>query len=290
MKRSKGRGQKTIKVYIALFVCFVTRAVHLEVVSDLSTDAFIAALKRFISRRGKCSEIFSDCGTNFIGAKRKLAEFEKLVLSERHNSNVSHFLSDIGISWHFNPPGSPHMGGLWEAGIKSTKFHLKRVVGDLKLTIEEFETLLTQIEACLNSRPLTPMSSDPDDLCALTPGHFLIGRSLASLPEPNYLDVKLNSLSRWQLIQRALQQFWKRWHREYLCRLQQRPKWLLGTKNVEINDLVLLKEDNLPPTKWKLARIIDVHPGSDGLVRVVTLKTSDGVYQRNITKICQLPI
>ncbi|GFU87019.1 integrase catalytic domain-containing protein [Trichonephila clavipes] len=230
IKIIKGRGSKSFKAYIALFVYFTTRAIHLELVTDLLADAFIAALKRFISRRGKCSDIYRDCGSNFVGAKRKLMEFEKLAKSDNYNQNVSTFLTDNGIEWHQNVPGAPHMGGLWEAGIKSTKYHLKRVVGETKLTYEEFETFLTQIEACLNSRPLTPISNDPNDLSVLTPDHFIIGRPLTSIPEPNYIDSNNSYLTRWQQIQKLVQQFWKRWHKEYLTRLQQRPKWLLPTK------------------------------------------------------------
>ncbi|GFS92971.1 integrase catalytic domain-containing protein [Trichonephila clavipes] len=211
-------------------VCFTTRAIHLELVTDLSADAFIAALKRFISHRGKCSDIYSDCGSNFVGAKCELMEFEKLAKSDNFNQNVSKFLTNNGSKWHQNVPGAPHMCGLSETGIKSTKYHLKRVVGETKLTYEEFETFLTQIEACLNSRPLTPTSNDPNDLSALTPGHFIIGRPLTSIPEPNYVDSNNSCLTRWQQIQNLVQQFWKSWHKEYLTRLQQRPKWLLPTK------------------------------------------------------------
>ncbi|GFX68999.1 integrase catalytic domain-containing protein [Trichonephila clavipes] len=185
------------------------RAIHLELVTDLSADAFIAALKRFISHRGKCSDIYSDSGSNFVGAKRKLMEFEKLAKSDSYNQNVSKFLNDNDIKWHQNVPGAPHMGGLWEAGIKSTKYHLKRVVGETKLTYEEFETFLTQIEACLNCIPLTPISNDPNDLSALMPGHFIIGRPLTSIPEPNYIDSNNSYLTKWQQIQKLVQQFWK---------------------------------------------------------------------------------
>ncbi|GFS63646.1 integrase catalytic domain-containing protein [Trichonephila clavipes] len=199
IKTIKDRGSESFKAYIALFVCFNTRAIHLELVTDLS------ALKRFISRRGKCSDIYSDCGSNFVGAKRKLMEFENLAKSDNYNQNVSKFLTDNGIKWHQNVPGAPHMGGLWEAGIKSTKYHLKRVVGETKLTYEEFETFLTQIEACLNSRPLTPISNDPNDLSALTFGHFIIGRPWTSIPEPNYIDSNNSYLTRWQQIQKLVQ-------------------------------------------------------------------------------------
>ncbi|XP_076686078.1 uncharacterized protein LOC143378149, partial [Andrena cerasifolii] len=169
---SRGRGQRTHKGYVAVFVCLTTRAAHLEVVSDYSTEAFLAALRRFTARRGLCSTIHSDRGTNFVGAARELRDnLEPL----RSTSEVmqAHLLGD-GITWRFNPPAAPHFGGIWEAAVKATKHHLRRVVGDQHLTYEEMTTLLAQIEACLNSRPLQPLSDDPGDVTALTPGHFLI--------------------------------------------------------------------------------------------------------------------
>ncbi|XP_030765048.1 uncharacterized protein LOC115889242 [Sitophilus oryzae] len=152
--------QLSPKAYICLFVCMATKALHLELVSDLSSETFLGALLRFISRRGRCNHIYSDCGTNFVGASRELINMLKSAAEQEQ------------ISWHFNPPSAPHFGGLWEAGIKSVKTHIKRVIGDQLLTYEEFYTLMVQIEAVLNSRPLCPQSSDPNDLSVLTPGHF----------------------------------------------------------------------------------------------------------------------
>lgn len=172
VKLNKGRTAKTYKGYIALFVCMCTRAIHLEVVSDLNTAGFLAAFRRFTSRRGLCTTIYSDCGTNFVGASRILKEdFER--------SKIDHALAELmandGTTWHFIPPGSPHFGGFWEAGVKATKHHLKRVLINSVLTYEELVTVIYQIEAVLNSRPLEPMSADPNDLEVLTPGHFLVG-------------------------------------------------------------------------------------------------------------------
>ena len=152
----RGRGRRTHKGYVALFVCLCTRAVHLELVSDCSTEAFLAALRRFTSRRGLSVIIQSDQGTNFVGAARELREM-LVHLNNDHEAIRSTLLKD-GIEWRFNPPAAPHFGGLWEAAVKSTKYHLRRVVGDQHLTFEEMTTLLTQIEACLNSRPLQAIS------------------------------------------------------------------------------------------------------------------------------------
>jgi len=150
-------------------------------------------------------------------------------------------------------------------------------------------TTFTQVEACLNSRPLTPLSSDPNDLHALTSGHFLIGRPLLAIPESDVMTIHHNRLSRWQLLQKINQQFWSRWSSEFLTRLQQRPKWLNHRKNIQVNDLVIIK-DNLPPQQWKMGRVIQVHPGQDDLVRVVTLRTKDGNFKRPINKLCLLPL
>jgi hypothetical protein len=193
------------------------------------------------------------------------------------------------IVWDFNPPSAPHFGGLWEAGVKSVKTHLRRVVGSQILTFEELNTVLVQIEAVLNSRPLCPLSPDPNDLTALTPGHFLTLAPLTCFPEPNLEHVKLNRLSRWQLLQRMHQSFWDRWHREYLHTLQQRSKWHKPQTDLSRGTLVLIKNDQVPPLQWNLGRVEDIHPGADGVIRVATVKTNGGSFRRPVVKLCPLP-
>ncbi|UYV62920.1 hypothetical protein LAZ67_2002452 [Cordylochernes scorpioides] len=220
MKPSIKRSKVKLKSYVALFVCFCTKAIHIEIVSDLSSVAFLTALKRFISRRGKPSDIFSDNGTNFRGANNVLREQFDILKA----STIKKFISNERINWHFIPPSAPNFGGIWEAGIKSFKFHLLRCLKSQILTFEELSTLTTQIEACLNSRPICPLSSDSDDFNPLTPGHFLIGRPLTALPESYDDDVPINYLDRWSLNKKLKDVFWKRWNREYLNNLQQRLK------------------------------------------------------------------
>ncbi|XP_067129092.1 uncharacterized protein [Centruroides vittatus] len=284
-----GRGVRSSKCYVAIFVCFSTKAVHLELVSDLSTPTFLAALKRFIARRGKPVKMVSDCASNFKRAGKELKEVYKNVSLIDKSSELAHFIASEGITWIFNPPAAPHFGGIWESAVKSMKFHLKRVIGSTLLTYEEFVTLLTQVEACLNSRPLCPMSSDPNDLQVLTPGHFLIGAPLIAIPESDLSDIALPRLKRWTLVQQTVSHFWKRWNAEYLTTLQQRRKWYRSSPNLEIGDLVLLKNEQLPPNQWKIGRVIQTHPGSDGRVRVVTVFTSTGKLIRPVTKLCPLP-
>ncbi|XP_038106648.1 uncharacterized protein LOC119766275 [Culex quinquefasciatus] len=214
------------KAYVCLFVCLQTRAIHLELVSDLTTDVFLASLRRFASRRGCPKTMHSDNGTNFVGAKTKLHELWQMFQNECATKKIASYCIEKGIEWSFIPPRSPHFGGIWEAGVKQVKHHLKRIVGERKLSYEELYTTLTQIEAVLNSRPLVPSSDDPSDYTAITPAHFLIGREMQAVPEPDYSHLKENRLSRWQLVQTMLQHFWRRWTAEYLPELQNRSKWL----------------------------------------------------------------
>ncbi|CAB0009367.1 unnamed protein product [Nesidiocoris tenuis] len=287
VKTSNRRNSKAENAYVALFVCFATKAIHLELVSDLSTPAFLGALKRFFARRGKARKMFSDNGGNFVGAQREL---HRLFLNASQSDEMKNYLSGENIEWSFIPPRSPNFGGLWEAGVKAFKYHFKRILGQAMLTFEEMTTVTAMIESCLNSRPLCPLSSDPNDLSPLTPGHFLIGDVLTAIPQPDILDSKVSTLKRWHRVEFMLQQFWSRWSKEYLSILQSRTKWKKEEENLQLGQLVLLKEEHLPPLKWPLGRIIDVHPGPDGSVRVATIKTSAGIYKRSISRICLLPI
>ncbi|XP_024867312.1 uncharacterized protein LOC112451722 [Temnothorax curvispinosus] len=287
IRTTKGRGHRAHKAFIAVFVCLVTKAVHLEVVSDYTTEAFLAALRRFTARRGLCSDIYSDCGTNFIGADRALKNL--LRASSSDGRRIAHDASAHGTRWHFNPPAAPHFGGLWEAAVKSTKFHLRRVIGETTLTFEEMATFLAQVEACLNSRPLHALSDDPDDVSALTPGHFLIGAPLLAAPEPSLEERPDNSLSRWHLVQKMRDHFWQRWSRECIQHLASRPKWLTAEDVPEVGRLCLIRAEISPPNRWPLARIVKLHPGDDGVVRVVTVRTAASEFVRPLVKLVLLP-
>ncbi|XP_062557358.1 uncharacterized protein LOC134222232 [Armigeres subalbatus] len=275
------------KAYVSVFVCFCTKAVHLELVVDLSTAKFLQAFRRFVSRRGLCAEVYSDNGKNFVGAANEL---RRILRAEDFRHAIASECARTGIRWHFNPPRGSHFGGLWEAAIKSAQKHFVRVLGDRKLGFDDMETLLVQIEGCLNSRPLTKLSDDPSDLEALTPGHFLVGSSLQSIPDIDYESIPMNRLFHWQQIQKLLQDVWKRWHIEYLQALQPRSKWIKPPIELKKNQVVVIVDENQPPMRWPLGRIHELHPGKDGVVRVVTLQTGSGMFTRPTSKICILPI
>ena len=229
-KEGERRNSKLRKSYIAIFACFATKAMHIELTIDLSAETFLNVLRRFIARRGRPTDIYSDNATNFVGTEHDLHSLHEMFTTECENSKIINFCANEQIQWHFIPPRAPNFGGLWEAAVKSAKISLRHVVGESSLRYDELTTLLTQVEAILNSRPLSPLSEDPNDLQPLTPAHFLIGMPLTSFPEPSILHILQNRLTRWQRVEPMRQQFWKRWTTEYLHTLQQRKNGLLGTK------------------------------------------------------------
>lgn len=261
-------------------------AVHLELVTDYSTEGFIATYRRFLSRRGIPHTIYSDCGTNFVGADSNLKSMFTQG-SQQHQQLASLFVND-NTTWCFNPPAAPHMGGKWEAVVKSIKYHLRRTVRETVLTYEELSTLLTQIEAMLNSRPLEPLSDDPEDISTLTPAHFLIGKPLSTLPEAPVEHTSLSPSARWQFIQKKMQQFWTQWSSHYLQRQQSISKWHHPANDINVGSLVLITDERFPPSKWPLARVLTLHPGKDGLTKVVTVKTATTTLTRPIAKLAIL--
>ena len=174
--------------------------------------------------------------------------------------------------------------------MKSFKYHLKRGISSARLTLEEFLTIIVQIEGILNSRPLFPLSTDLDNFHVLNPGHFLIGKPINSLPEPNLIDHKENILNKWQRVQKFVQLIWKRWQNNYLSHLQQRNKWLFKKQNILPGMMVLVQESQLPTCTWLIGRILKTISGPDGNVRVVDVRTAKGNFRRPISKISILPI
>lgn len=301
VKLADRRNAPFTKCYVSLFICLTTKANHLELVSDLTTDAFISALNRFVSRRGKPNRIHSDCGSNFKGAATELPKLLSQATSTASKLVLQELLRQQ-IDWRFIPARAPHFGGLWEAGVKSMKGHLSKRLHGVKLRFEDFNTILIQIEAVLNSRPLYAICDDPDANEVLTPGHFLIGQAITTMPYPDVTKVIENRLNRYQFLQRLLQEFWRGWSHEYLMKLQQRKKWKTPHDNLRIGQMVLIKEDNLPPASWLYGRVVKTYAGNDQLVRSADIETrfgenqnnKDGQFRRNIVsrpihKLCLLP-
>lgn len=286
IKQSSRRNAPSVKAYICVFVCMVTKAVHLELASSLSSDCFIGALSRFVARRGLCKEIYSDNGTNFHGAASNSREILDFLRSS--HPDIANHLSERHIVYHFNPPESPWMGGLWEAAVKATKHHLRHISIRL-LTYEEMSTVLARIEAILNSRPLYPLGDSPDSIY-LSPAHFLIGRSLTAPLEYDFSSTQENHLSHWQHVQQVSQRFWKLWSKNYLHTLMERKKWTKDRPPLQEGDVVIIMRQNSRPLEWPLGKIVELHPGIDGVARSATLRTAQGTLVRPIARLAPLPV
>ena len=271
-------GRRELKRYGVLFTCISSRAVHLETVISLETDSFINSLRRFLCRRGPVRQIRCDRGTNFVGAKCELDN----ALSTIDQSRVRQFLLERNCDWvefQFNVPSASHMGGIWERQIRTVRNVLAVLLDQCgtQLDDESLRTFMAEAEAVVNSRPLTVESlSSPEGVEPLTPNHLLTAKSKVVLPPPGVFQrADLYLRKRWRRVQHLANEFWTRWKREYLQSLQERQKWTRPRRNLAVNDVVIVKNDNLPRNLWQIARVENVFPDTDGYVRKVKLAIGD---------------
>ena len=287
----RNSGQEN-KAYICLFTCGLSRALHLEVVTDLSTETFLQAFRRFVSRKSLPSVMISDNASTFESAAEELRKlFNSRELMET--------LSMRGVRWQFIPKRAPWYGGFWERLIGMTKTVVRKVLGRSFITLEALQTLTVEIEAVLNDRPLTYLSSDIVDPEPLTPSHLLYGRRITTLPHPITEDEELTDptyttgtmlRSRIQRQEVLLQHFQNRWRREYLTALRESHKGG-GVKDqaVKVGDIVLVHDD-VPRSRWQLAIIEELIKGLDGFTRAAKIRTKSGKTNRPIAKLYPLEV
>ena len=263
------QGRKAIKRYGVMFTCMASRAIHLETSNTMDT---------FICRRGLIRQLRSDQGTNFVGAKGELKEALKeldhdMIRSELLKENCDWFV------FKMNVPSASHFGGVWERQIRTVRSVMSALLekNGAQLDDEALRTFLCEVEAIINSRPLTVDNlNDPDSLNPLTPNHLLTMKSKVILPPPGmFQSPDLYSRKRWRRIQHLANEFWCRWRKEFLLTLQQRQKWNYPRRNLAINDVVIVKDDNLPRNCWQLARVSRTDVAKDGHVRTVQVVLGD---------------
>ncbi|CAH8818888.1 unnamed protein product [Schistosoma curassoni] len=276
------RGRSLEKRYGCVFTCLQTRAVHIEMTHSLNTDSFIMALLRFIGRRGKPAEIYSDNGSNFVGAVSELRRF----VQQLNQQKIDKELSARQIQWHFNPPSSSHRGGVWERMIRSIRRLLLLITREQTLTDETLNTYLIEIERILNDRPLTPVVQDANDKLALSPNSLLLLRECDGIVEEGSIRDKYDK--RWKQINHLANVFWKRWLREYLPSLQKRQKWLVEHRNFQKGDVVIVASDISTRGKWPSGVVEDCEIDDDGRVRTVVVRTNGGLVRRDIRRLCLL--
>ena len=267
-----------LKRYGVMFTCLSCRGVHLECVNSLTTDSFILALRRFIARRGNVRELRSDNGSNFVGAKRELqSEFKKM-----NHRKISDFLRGNGtdwVKWINNPPYASHFGGVWERQIRTAREILNGILFNhgTCLNDESLKTMFCEIECVINSRPLTvECLNDPLSPKPLSPNNLLTTKNDVILPPPgNFEAVDIYSRKYWRRVQHLTNEFWQRWKKEYLQALQPRPKWTKRTRNFQVGDVVLMKdENNSRRNEWPMGIVTNVKTDEKNTVRSVTLRTT----------------
>ncbi|XP_045482841.1 uncharacterized protein LOC123686673 [Harmonia axyridis] len=268
------------KVWICLFTCAVYRAVHLELLSSLSTDIFLQSFRRFVARRGRPSIIYSDNGTNFVGTDNA---FRHLDWNE-----IITYSSAQRIEWKFNPPTAAWWGGWWERLIRIVKDLLRKVLGKSSLTYEELYTIVCDTESVVNSRPLTYFHEDSRDLVPLTPAMFL--REIQEVGVPDVDATEATDLRKHLKYRLKLKEdLRRRFRTEYLGELKLFSKGN-NVKEIKLGDIVLVGLDNIKRLDWPLARIEEMIPGRDGKIRVVRLKTATGSLLRPVQRIYPLEI
>ena len=271
-------GCKEMKRYGVLFTCMASRAIHLEIATSLTTDSFLNAYRRFVCRRGPIQQLRSDQGTNFVGAKNEL---EAALHEMNHNKIQRELLKDNcdWFAWKMNVPHASHMGGVWERQIKTVRSVLTGLLENHgnQLDDESLRTLMIEAEAIVNSRPLTTDDlTDPDSQDVLNPNHLLTMKSSIILAPPgNFQRANVYSKKRWRRVQQLADEFWQRWRKSYLQSLQTRQKWTTPMKNVDVGDMVILKDDSVPRNCWKLARVETTYPDADGYVQKVKVAVAD---------------
>jgi hypothetical protein len=272
------KGKK--KVYIAIFTCATYRAVHLELCSSLTTEVFIAALRRFVARRGRPSIIYSDNGLNFVGCSNALKNVDWVKITE--------YATVSEIRWKFNPPTAAWWGGFWERMIGVVKQLLRSVLGSARVTHEELETLLCEVESVVNSRPLTYVSEESEELIALTPNHFIRNGGGSGLPDVDLVE-RNHLVSRYRNIQHCREELRNRFQKEYLALLVSHGK-SRKSRMVKVGDVVLVGNDMKKRIDWPLGLVKEVTPGPDGHVRLARVKTAGGILTRPAQRLYHLEV
>ncbi|XP_055622593.1 uncharacterized protein LOC129766152 [Toxorhynchites rutilus septentrionalis] len=279
-------GRSNVKRWVALFTCLTIRAVHMEVIYSLTTESCIMAVQRFVARRDKPREIWTDNATCFHGTHNEMKAHQKAL-----NIALAEKFTTAETTWKFIPPASPHMGGAWERLVRSVKVALGAILESPRRPDDEtLETILLEAEGMINARPLTYVPLESADQEAITPNHFLLGNSSGTkfLPtEP--LDGRVALRSSWKMARCIADDFWRRWLKEYLPTITRRGKWFEDVRDVKIGDLVLVV-GGTGRNQWLRGRIEEVFPGRDGRVRQALVRTSSGILRRSAVKLAVLDV
>ena len=237
------------------------------------------------NRRGMPQEIISDNAGNFIAAEKEL----KHLWQQKDLDVLSNCFAKNAIKWSFIPPMAPHFGGIHESMIKSAKRAIKDILSHADVTDEELLSAFVGAEGLINSRPLTYQSADPNDNVPLTPNHLLLGQLGGIFAPESPVEICCNPRKRWRRrVQELIRNFWSRWLKDWVPSLNRYVKWTDEHKNLKPGDIVLVLSPDTPRANWPLGRIVRVHPGRDGHVRVATVQIGNAEIKRPIVRFCPL--
>ena len=230
--------------------------------------------KILIAIRGRPAVILSDNGSQFVGAEKELRQ----MVGNINEEEVKEFCGEKGMQWKFITAGAPHQNGCAEALVKTCKIALKKAVGSQVLTPMELYKILLEVANLVNQRPIGRITNDPDDGSYICPNDILLGRASSELPQGPFKRTN-NPHYRVEFVQTIIDSVWKRWNRDVFPSLEPRKKWQVEKRNVRPDDIVVVSDPNAFRVKWSIGRVLEVHPGPDGRVRNVEVKTSTGTYR-----------
>jgi len=277
------RARSQVKRFGCIFTCLATRAIHIEIAHALDTNAFLNAFSRFVARRGGVLRMISDNGSNLVGGERELQEG----IRRWNQAHIHKELSQRGIQWHFNPPGASHYGGVFERMVQSIKRIMARLVGNKVLDDDALHTYALEVERIVNSRPIAPLSDDPNDGACLTPS-MLLNIKLDACVAPDVFAKSDGYKKSWRVVQRLADMFWAKWLKCYIPMLQTRQKWHDRAPNLNPGDIVLIADENCVRGLWPKAVVIETFPDQFGVVRKVRVRTGANTYIRDVRKLCLL--
>lgn len=279
-------GRRHEKRWVALFTCLTTRAVHLELAADLTSDACLLCIRNFMNLRGVPVRIRSDNGTNFVGADKILRD----ISAQLNDGKIERELATKSVQWLFNSPSHPEAGGCWERLVRCVKRVLAVTLNEVSPRVETLRSLLLEAANIINSRPLTDIPVDPETEEPLTANHFLLGcpSQVQTVDDDDGRNV--HTRKQFRIAEQLRHRFWCRWIKEYLPDLTRRTKWCRETTPLQVGDLVLICDETMSCNRWRRGRVQQTHVGRDGRIRNVVVKTSDGELRRPVSRLAKLDV
>ena len=265
--RDEVKKRSTGKCYGVLFNCMSTRAVHVDLAPDYSSEKFLLVLRRFVAVRGYPAKLYSDNGPQLVAANHELQQMTK----SWNWKDLQEFGLTEGLQWEFTTADAPWQNGVSESLIKSIKKAITIVIGQNVMTFSELQTVCFEAANLVNERPIGRHPTSPDDGSYLCPNDLILGRSTSRVPSGPFSE-SANPRHRFEFVQNIVTCFWNKWTRDFFPSLIVQQKWHTSQRDVRVGDIVLIQDSNQIRGNWKLGRVTKAYEGKDGKVRKVELQ------------------